>query len=105
MKVYFKHWGCVAKGSHYMSNNNKSISLIDKEDGGPVATATTNLVEETIPTDVVFIKDYSENEGMAESLIKAGIIEPEVVSTVGQTFVKINAYKLTARALKKLWEE
>lgn len=49
---------------------------IFSETEGPVATATVNLSGYNIspaPGHVI-IKDYSENEGMVEALIAAGII-------------------------------
>lgn len=42
---------------------------------GPLATATVFLSHATPAEGCVWIKDYSENEGMLASLIEAGVIE------------------------------
>jgi hypothetical protein len=42
-----------------------------------VAVATVNVagVSELLPDDQVVVKDYSENEGMLEALVLAGVVE------------------------------
>jgi hypothetical protein len=73
--VKFKKWICTIHIHHYL-NGRPAIQLrsADKLDPGPVLTATVNLPEIPIETDEVIIKDYSENEGILEVLIEAGII-------------------------------
>ena len=106
MNVQFKKWKCIAVGSAYLTNNMKAISLIDAEDGEPIATATVNIVEvEDLPDDEVFIKDYSENMGMVKALIDADIIDPQVILSVNNGHVKIQSFKLTEKALKTLWKD
>ena len=46
----------------------------------PIARATTNIsgvapMIKDMPTDVVYIKDYSENEGVLKTLLQGGIVE------------------------------
>ncbi len=54
-----------------------SIRLVGAEDGIPVATASVWIGgPERVDKDEIAIKDYSENEGMLEALIKGGIIHP-----------------------------
>lgn len=72
--VQFKHWKCKLEFGKYQ-NDRTSISLIDTEDNGPVATATVNLDNLPLPANHVFIKDYAENKGMLEALIDAEIIQ------------------------------
>jgi len=55
-------------------NGQTSIRLIDAEDGMPYATATVS-VQETLASNEVAIKNYSENTGILESLIAADIVE------------------------------
>jgi hypothetical protein len=43
------------------------------EDGSPYANPSVNLPEEEPAPNEVFIKDYSENEGIADTLIQQGI--------------------------------
>lgn len=102
MRVTFKEWDCIAEG-HFYLNGSKAIKLIDKDDHSPVATATVNVVEEKLPEDLIFIKDYSENTGMVKALTMAGIIIPKEIHTVQSGHVWISAYKLTETALNQLW--
>jgi hypothetical protein len=51
------------------------IDALDPRTGEPIATPTSFMRHETplLDPNVVMIKSYSENEGMVEGLIKAGI--------------------------------
>ncbi len=90
MKKYdikFKNWKCNIEYGQY-GTGATALSLIDHVDGEPVATASVNLMKEDIdprirvdvqssaelPKDHVYIKTWSENEGMVEALIEAGIV-------------------------------
>ena len=55
------------------ANGQTSIQLVDR-DGMPFMTASV-AHDVNIPDDCVIIKNYSENEGIMQALIKAGIIE------------------------------
>lgn len=55
-------------------NGQTSIKLIDVEDGMPFATATISVNDQLLE-DEVAIKNYSENEGILQSLIDADVIE------------------------------
>ena len=107
MKVKFKHWNCKAVGAKYHGNG-KAIILYEIMDNGrtdfstPVATATVNI-DTQIPKDSIFVKDYSENSGMAEALIEASIIEPNYNASIKVGFVTVYAFKLTEKAIKALW--
>lgn len=92
-KVKFKQWDCIVEYATYQ-NNATAILLKDAEDHSPIATATSFLSKEAIGSiykssdqlaeDEVYIKTWSENEGMAEALIEAGIIEePKGMVPVG----------------------
>ena len=59
---------------------------------GPVAVATVSL-DESWNKDEVFIKNYSENEGMLNSLINAGIIS-NPVRYISSGYVMIPVCKL-----------
>jgi len=56
------------------ANNRPSITLIDTEDGIPYATASTNLPDVLLLDNEVLIKDYSENIGMLNFLVKNNIV-------------------------------
>ena len=69
------------------SNNRTALQLFDADDGSPVATPTVNIVAvsddqfEKIASTVLcekerllFIKDWSENEGILQDLIAQNIV-------------------------------
>jgi hypothetical protein len=73
-------------------NGQTSIRLYDEEDGLPYATATVS-VKDQLEEDEVAIKNYSENEGLLQSLINSKIIDsPHRFIESG--FVKIPVCKL-----------
>jgi len=75
MIVRFRTWDCTLHFREY-ANGNIAILLEDVRDGQPVATATINPNVKLSP-EYVCIKDYSENTGMLDALIEAGVVEPE----------------------------
>lgn len=91
--VQFKKWNCILKWSKY-GNGRAALQLID--DGELVLTATVNLPDEDLEDNEVFIKDYSENDGILEVLVNAGIIE-DTGKRVRSGFVTIPV----CRVLKK----
>ena len=71
------------------ANGRTAIQLYDDFDGTPLLTATVNvpnIKDENVAAfceaegkevrQFLTIKDYSENEGVYDSLVKAGVIEP-----------------------------
>jgi hypothetical protein len=58
------------------ANGRTRINLIDDLDNEPYATATTNLPDVLLLDNEVFIKDYSENEGILDFLTKNNIVVP-----------------------------
>jgi hypothetical protein len=89
--VKFKNWKCRASLTKYQGNDATAITLVDAEDESPVATCTVNIVKEhyhpdlhneitfsgDLPKNQCYIKTWSENNGMIESLMEAGIVKPE----------------------------
>jgi len=65
------------------SNGRTALELVAWEDdhdrdlfeGEPIATCTVNILEIELEENEVLIKDYSENEGMLQSLLDAGIVK------------------------------
>ena len=91
-KIKFKHWECALKLGSY-SNNRTALCLVDADDGSVVAVATVNIVAvsddefakiaDTIACEkeqLLFIKDWSENEGMFNSLVDQGIVRDAEIS-------------------------
>ena len=87
---------CDVYFTKYRDNNRVAILLQDKETGEPYATASVNLPHQTLKSDEVAIKDYSEGEGMLDDLVAAGIVE-DTGKAVGSGYVMIPI----ARLLKK----
>lgn len=75
MKVTFLNYNCVVLFERYRNNNRICLSLVDEDDGEPVATATTNLPDISLDEDEVIIKNYSENEGILRALIDAKVVK------------------------------
>ena len=76
MNVKFKEWNCKVIKCNYVTGH-LALKLVDVEDGSPIATASVNLPATTdISEGYVYIKDWSENEGMLKALTEAGIVEP-----------------------------
>lgn len=88
--VKFKEWNCFVKKGEY-GNGRTAIQLYDAETGEPIATATVNLPDEPIAKGYTFIKDWSENEGMLESL--KDYVEP-TGRTVQTGFVEAKEVKI-----------
>jgi len=72
-KVKFKRYNCVIEKLAYR-NERIALELIDEKNGEPVLVATVNVPEEIINADEVIVKNYSENEGILEVLIRQGIV-------------------------------
>jgi len=61
----------------------------------PIATATVNLVDESCPNNEIWVKDYSENEGMVEQLVEWGVIELPSTASSRSGFVQILRFRMT----------
>lgn len=77
MKLTFKEWLCDVSFAQY-GNGRTAIRLTDAETKQPIATASVNLPDEEMADDEVAIKNWSENEGMLEVLMGAGIVSGPV---------------------------
>lgn len=90
MNVKFKNYNCEIRFSKYVNNNRTAIGLFDTENGENVAIATINMPDEYLKEDEVIIKDYSENEGMLDCLVEAGIIsEPIRLARAGYQLANV----------------
>lgn len=103
MKVKFKDWNCVIEWSVYLENNNIAIVLRDEKTKELVTFATTNTSEDTDWTKIQ-VKDWSENRGMWEALVNAGVIESEPVEKITSYFVQVKVGKLTDVAKEDFME-
>lgn len=74
-RVHFYNWDCNVKIESY-AKGGMAILLEDIRDGSPVATATLNI--KGLKDNEVAIKNYSENEGILEVLVDAGIVSAPI---------------------------
>lgn len=103
MKVKFKKWDCIIEWSIYSQNDNIAIILLDEKTKELVTFATTNTSEKTDWTKIQ-VKDWSENRGMWEALVDAGVIESEPVEKITSYFVQVKVGKLTKQAEEEFME-
>lgn len=92
MGLRYKQWNVALKHGFY-DNGRDALQLIDADDGETVATATTNLPDEPLADGEAFVKDYSENKGMLDWLLKNGLAVATGRS-VKSGFVSIPVVKL-----------
>ena len=71
-KVIFNGTKCDVVFGEY-ENGRTAIRLT--ENGSPLATATFNDPEISLEDNQVLVKNWSENKGMVDSLVEAGIVE------------------------------
>ena len=91
-QVQFKRWLCDVKLAQY-SNNRPALQLVDAKNGDLVAVATVNFPDIHLEPNQVIIKNYSENEGIAEALMKSNIIGPPLTKILSG-FVTVNIHEL-----------
>lgn len=74
MKVQFQDWNCdVYRGKYF--DVTAALSLTHPEDG-PIVTASVYLEQHPVTSpDITWIKTWSENKGIFEALLEAGVIE------------------------------
>jgi len=90
--VHFHGFECEVEQRTY-TNGRTALVLVDTKDREEVAIATVNLPEAPLKAGEVFIKDYSENEGMLAALEKAGIVQA-TGETVRSGFVEVRVAKV-----------
>jgi hypothetical protein len=90
--VRFRDWDCVVEKRNY-GNGRPALVLNDANDGEQIAVATVNLDEMPGSPNHVFIKDYSENEGMLKALTDAGVVRDTGIRVEGG-FVSIPVAEL-----------
>jgi hypothetical protein len=104
MKAFqgLKYKGWTVNVHFAVYGNGRHAIKLDSRTDIPIAVASVNVADtDECGDDEVYVKDYSENEGMAQWLADNGIIEPSVIGSVPSGFVVISRYKLTAAALKQ----
>lgn len=85
--------------SWYVTTHVPAI-VVTTMDGMPLMKATVNHSGILPPENCVWLKEYAENEGIADALIDGGIIEPEPVTCTADAACR--AFRLTEKALADL---
>jgi hypothetical protein len=79
IKVRFQDWDCILI-QHQYGNGRIALELIEdvadpeQEYAESIAICTINLPDQLINDGEVIIKNYSENVGILEALIKANVV-------------------------------
>lgn len=93
IELRFREWDCYLKFNTYIHDSSTHMMLLDKHTNYPIATVTVCIDGSDLLEDEVAIKDYSENEGMLNCLIKNNVVS-EPVRHVDSGYVKIPVCKL-----------
>jgi hypothetical protein len=75
--IKFLGFNCRLERGEY-NNGRLALELVDIKSDEPVAVATVNMPMEALSKDEVVIKNYSENEGILDALIKAKVISQPI---------------------------
>lgn len=78
--VKFLGQECKVEMSRYKDENQRDAILLICPNGELMAVATVNIPEAMLQDGEVWIKNWSENEGIYEALMAAGIIGEAVGS-------------------------
>ena len=76
------------------ADGNTALTAIDPISHEPAGTLTVNIPETTLNANHVWIKDWSENEGVLNALIESKLVENLNV-TYPQGFCEAHLVKLT----------
>jgi len=70
-EIKFHGYTCVINQARY-ADGSLALQLVDKNFGDPVAMITTRI--DGLEQDELAIKNWSENEGMYTTLLRAGVV-------------------------------
>ncbi|WP_163537374.1 hypothetical protein [Gracilibacillus sp. YIM 98692] len=84
----------------YTDNGRTALAFIEGEDGSHF-TGSVNIEHAPVQNnDYLVVKDYAENEGMADELKRLGLIEDQPVDYAPSGFISAPIYKLTDKAIQ-----
>jgi hypothetical protein len=84
------------------ANGRVALQIYGSRTREPILTATVNLPDTPCRHDEVFIKDYSENEGVLAWIIKAKVIRPAPTGVFTSDYAVVSRHILTNSILEKL---
>lgn len=76
-EITFLETVCNVIKTYYLTNGNIALELVEKETGEPFLVASTNLSRK-LKDGEVYIKNYSENEGIKRNLINNKFISEAI---------------------------
>ena len=94
--TYGEYPNCEFVTARY-TNGNLALQIVSRDEG-PICTCTVNPGG-VVAHDAIAVKDYSENEGMVETLTDMGIIGEELYR-IPSGWVEIPVHKLTDKGLE-----
>lgn len=101
MKVEFRGKDLQVVFAKYQDNDNTAI-ILKEHSNDPYADVIASVNGSTqLPSDIVGIKDWSENQGVCEALITGNVIDPSLHGYERSGFVVIEQYYLTEEANKE----
>ena len=74
--------------------NGRQAIVLKTVEGEPFMTCSVNLPHEDCPAGEVWIKNWSENEGVLPWLISHAIVGHEVLATCRSGFVEVTRHRL-----------
>lgn len=83
--------------SVYQDNGNTALVALEPTTGETIATLTVNV--DMLPTNIVHIKNYSENEGVLDWLVENSIIKLMPIYDTSTGFVEVQGAKLVHEGL------
>ncbi len=79
--------------SRYAVDGTIALLIVDPETSAPLLTASVNIEGANLEPDEICIKDWSENEGCADALVGAGVLE-ETEKFFPTGYVVAGVYKI-----------
>ncbi len=93
IEVPFQQWCCHVVMERYTGGGGLSLRLVDADDASSIARATVNLASMSPAADQVFIKNYTENDGVLEALVDAELIA-DTGRTIQSEYATLNVAQL-----------
>lgn len=105
-KIVFKSLNCFLKLAYYNQNSRLVLQLLSAEENAdkgvfyeePITTATVNIPEIPLKDNELIIKDYSENEGILETLKQNGLIT-DIKREISTGHVTVHVVEKTSKLL------
>lgn len=86
----------------YEINGNTALYLIKEDPLSPEEHIVSTNLTTPLTYDMIYLKNWSEYEGIEQPLIDAGIIEEFALNYIPSGHVRIPVYQLTDKALATL---